>query len=65
MTKHWKITCTTQAGETYIGKMTRQQPEIVNDFIALALDDGAWIYLQPDTVVSMHYEPVTEETTTQ
>ncbi|MHA3461473.1 hypothetical protein [Yersinia enterocolitica] len=41
--------------------MTRQQPEIVNGFVAIATEDGEWIYLKPDEVKKMHFVPVVVE----
>ncbi|HDL7646057.1 TPA: hypothetical protein PXO92_002672 [Yersinia enterocolitica] len=58
MTKKWNITVETQSGETYAGAMTRQQPEIVNGFVAIATEEGEWIYLKPDEVKKMHFVPV-------
>lgn len=63
MTQKWNITVETQSGETYAGAMTRQQPEIVNGFVAIATEDGEWIYLKPDEVKKMHFVPVVDEPT--
>lgn len=63
MTDTYRITVTTKSGETHAGLMNRSQPEIVNGFIGIAQEDGAWVYLAPDDVLKMEYvpEPVTEE----
>lgn len=62
MAETYRITVTTKSGETHIGLMSRSQPEMVNGFIGVAREDGAWIYLAPDDVLKMEYVP--EETTT-
>jgi len=61
MTHKWNITVETQSGETYTGAMTRQQPEIVNGFVAIATESGEWNYLKPDTVTRMHFAPVVDK----
>lgn len=61
MTQKWNITVETQSGETYTGAMTRQQPEIVNGFVAIATESGEWNYLKPDTVTRMHFAPVADK----
>lgn len=53
MTDTYRITVTTKSGETHIGLMNRSQPEIVNGFIGVAQEDGAWVYLAPDDVQKM------------
>lgn len=63
MTDTYRITVTTKSGETHIGLMSRSQPEIVNGFIGVAQEDGAWVYLAPDDVQKMEFVPeATEET---
>ncbi len=57
----YTITITKTSGETYTGTMTRKQPEIVNGFIALALDNGEWVYIKPDVVEEIRYVPVVDE----
>nr|WP_154325055.1 hypothetical protein [Pantoea sp. 201603H] len=57
----YKITVTTKSGETYSGLMTRSQPELVNGFIAIAQDNGSWVYLAPDDVLKMEYVPENAE----
>ncbi|MBB1228223.1 hypothetical protein EPG66_12275 [Pantoea pleuroti] len=53
----YRITVTTKSGEIHIGIMNRSQPEIVNGFIGVAQENGAWIYLTPDDVLKMEYVP--------
>lgn len=57
----YTITITKTSGEAYTGTMTRKQPEIVNGFVALALDNGEWLYLKPEIVESIRYVPVADE----
>lgn len=59
----FRITVTTKSGETHAGLMNRSQPEMVNGFIGVAREDGAWVYLAPDDVLKMEYVPETAETT--
>ncbi|MGH1594101.1 hypothetical protein [Yersinia proxima] len=63
MAQKWNITVETQSGETYTGAMTRQQPEIVNGFVAIATEGGEWIYLKPDEVKKMHFVPMVDKPT--
>lgn len=42
----YRITVTTKPGETHVGLMNRSKPEIVNGFVGIAQEDGAWIYLR-------------------
>lgn len=41
--------------------MNRSQPEVVNGFIGVAREDGAWMCLAPDDVLKMEYVPETTE----
>ncbi|WP_425035908.1 hypothetical protein [Pantoea agglomerans] len=41
--------------------MNRSQPEMVNGFIGVAREDGAWVYLAPDDVLKIEYVPVDQE----
>lgn len=42
MSDIYQITLTTQTGETFTGKMSRRQPELVNGFVPLATEgDGS------------------------
>lgn len=49
----YRITVITKSGETHEGLMNRSQPEVVNGFIGIAREDGAWVYLAPDDVLNM------------
>lgn len=40
----YQITLTTQTGESFTGKMSRRQPELVNGFVPLATETGEWLY---------------------
>lgn len=57
MADTYRITVITKSGETHEGLMNRSQPEIVNGFIGIAREDGAWVYLAPDDVLKMEYMP--------
>lgn len=61
----YKITLTTQTGETYTGKMTRSQPELVNGFVPLATETGDWLYFAPADVKRVEFTPVPAEQTEQ
>ncbi|HCN96664.1 MAG TPA: hypothetical protein DIT59_08420 [Leclercia sp.] len=65
MADTYRITVTTKSGETHEGLMNRSQPEIVNGFIGVAREDGAWVYLAPDDVLKMEYVPEPEEAETE
>lgn len=58
MPEIYRITAQTKSGETYTGLMNRSQPEVVNGFIGIAQEDGGWVYLAPDDVLKMQFEPV-------
>ncbi|WP_105663299.1 hypothetical protein [Cronobacter dublinensis] len=58
MSDIYQITLITQTGETFTGKMSRRQPELVNGFVALATETGEWRYFQPDSVEQFHFVPV-------
>ncbi|GLY59669.1 hypothetical protein Pcaca05_05270 [Pectobacterium carotovorum subsp. carotovorum] len=60
MAKTYHITAETESGEAFTGVMTRKQPELVNGFIAIATDSGAWVYLKPDTVTKITFTPQEE-----
>lgn len=57
----YQITLTTQTGESFTGKMSRRQPELVNGFVPLATETGEWRYFRPDSVEQFHFVPVVEE----
>lgn len=61
----YKITLTTQTGETFTGKMTRSQPELVNGFVPLATQTGQWLYFAPADVKRVEFTPVPAEQTEQ
>ncbi|HGU6443209.1 TPA: hypothetical protein ACNABU_003904 [Citrobacter amalonaticus] len=61
----YKITLTTQTGETFTGKMTRSQPELVNGFVPLATETGEWLYFAPADVKRVEFTPEPEEQTEQ
>lgn len=65
MADTYRITVTTKSGETHEGLMNRSQPEMVNGFIGIAREDGAWVYLAPDDVLKMEYVPQPEEAETE
>lgn len=57
MTDIYKITLTIQTGETFTGKMTRSQPELVNGFVPLATETGRWLYFTPADVKRVQLTP--------
>lgn len=61
MSDIYQITLTTQTGETFTGKMTRSQPELVNGFVPLATETGEWLYFAPADVKLVQFTPVQEE----
>ncbi|MGR5872442.1 hypothetical protein ACT9TS_22920 [Enterobacter asburiae] len=65
MSDIYQITLTTQTGETFTGKMSRRQPELVNGFVPLATETGEWLYFIPADVKRMKFTPVPEEQTEQ
>jgi len=54
------ITLTTQTGETFTGKMSRRQPELVNGFVPLATESGQWLYFTPADVKRVEFTPMTD-----
>ena len=58
MSDTYRITTTTKSGETHQGLMNRFQPEMMNGFIGIAREDGAWVYVAPDDMLKMEFEPV-------
>ncbi|MGA4664421.1 hypothetical protein ACK6SE_03355 [Enterobacter ludwigii] len=58
MSDIYQITLTTQTGETFTGKMSRRQPELVNGFVPLATETGEWLYFAPDDVKRVQFTPV-------
>ncbi|HCT9401119.1 hypothetical protein RPP01_14470 [Enterobacter hormaechei subsp. oharae] len=65
MSDIYEITLTTQTGETFRGKMTRSQPELVNGFVPLATETGEWLYFAPADVKRVQFTPVPAEQTEQ
>lgn len=61
MTDTYKITITKKSKETFTGLMKRNQPEIINGFVALADEEGKWRYFSPDSIEDFLFEPVVEE----
>lgn len=61
MSDIYQITLTTQTDETFTGKMSRRQPELVNGFVPLANEDGEWLYFIPTDVKRMRFTPVPVE----
>lgn len=57
----YQITLTTQTGETFTGRMTRSQPEVVNGFVPLATETGEWLYFAPADVKRVQFTPVPVE----
>ncbi|HGB6226392.1 TPA: hypothetical protein ACIVXL_000537 [Salmonella enterica subsp. houtenae serovar 1,40:z4,z23:-] len=57
----YQITLTTQTGETFTGKMSRRQPELVNGFVPLATETGQWLYFAPADVKRVEFTPVPAE----
>ncbi|UHD38420.1 hypothetical protein LT989_07105 [Citrobacter portucalensis] len=61
MSDIYQITLTTQTGETFTGKMSRRQPELVNGFVPLATETGEWLYFAPADVKRVQFTPVSDE----
>ena len=63
----YRITITKKSKESFTGLMPRSQPEIVNGFVSLAMDDGKWRYFSQDSIDDFLFEPVEppEEQTTE
>lgn len=61
----YQITITTTNKETFTGKMSRRQPELVNGFVPLATETGEWLYFAPANVKRVHFAPVPAEQTEQ
>ncbi|EJG2186304.1 hypothetical protein CRS18_RS00720 [Citrobacter freundii] len=65
MTSIYQITLTTQTGESFMGKMSRRQPELVNGFVPLATETGEWLYFAPADVKRVQFTLVPAEQTEQ
>jgi hypothetical protein len=61
MADTYRITATTQSGETHVGLMTRSQLESINGFVALATNTGEWRYFRRDSVEKFHFVPVVDD----
>lgn len=57
----YRIEVTTTTGEKYIGLMTKKMPDLVNGFLGIALEDGSWVYLKPESVQTMKSTPEVNE----
>ncbi|WP_371975230.1 hypothetical protein ACB496_11635 [Lelliottia nimipressuralis] len=55
-----EITLTTQTGESFTGKMSRRQPDLVNGFAPLATETGEWLYFAPCDVKRVEFTPMTD-----
>ncbi|MGR7072201.1 hypothetical protein ACU62W_15075 [Klebsiella aerogenes] len=56
-----QITLTTQTGETFTGKMSRCQPDLVSGFVPLTTETGEWLYFAPADVKRVEFTPVPAE----
>lgn len=54
----YQITITTQTDETFTGKMSRRQPELVNGFVPLTTETGEWLYFAPADVKRVQFTPI-------
>ncbi|HFN3784859.1 TPA: hypothetical protein ACHFQM_004396 [Enterobacter hormaechei] len=61
MSNIYQITLTTQTGETFTGKMSRRQHELVNGFVPLATETGQWLYFAPADVKRVEFTPAPAE----
>lgn len=57
----YQIMLTIQTDETFTGKMSRRQPELVNGFVPLVTETGEWLYFAPDDVKRVQFTPVPVE----
>ncbi|MBE1254614.1 MULTISPECIES: hypothetical protein [Enterobacter] len=60
MANIYQITLTTQIGETFTGKMSRRQPEMVNGFVPLTTETGEWLYFAPADEKLVQFTPLEE-----
>ncbi|HDU6294658.1 TPA: hypothetical protein RFY33_004220 [Klebsiella aerogenes] len=58
MSDIYQITLTIQIRETFTGKMSRCQPELVNAFVPLVAETGEWLYCAPDDVKRVEFTPL-------
>lgn len=61
MSDIYQIILSTQTNETFMGKMSRSQPELVNGFVPLATETGEWLYFAPADVKRVQFTPVPVE----
>jgi hypothetical protein len=61
VTDIYQITITTTNSEEFVGLMRRRQPEIVNGYVALSMENGDWMYFSPEDVRRFHFEPVASD----
>jgi|GEM_PF-245361 len=55
MSETYQITVTTQDREEFTGRMARRQPELINGFVALSMENGDWMYFPPSDVKRFHF----------
>lgn len=60
MSETYQITIITQDREEFTGRMARRQPELINGFVALSMENGDWMYFPPSDVKRFHFALVTE-----
>jgi len=60
MSETYQITVTTQDREEFTGRMARRQPELINGFVALSMENGDWMYFPPSDVKRFHFALVAE-----
>lgn len=67
MSEIYQVTIITQDEQQFTGKMARREPALVNGFVALATEDGQWLYFAPGDVKRSVYVPVAnaEQPTTE
>ncbi|MEM5354519.1 MULTISPECIES: hypothetical protein [Enterobacter] len=61
MANIYQITLTTQIGETFTGKMSRRQPEMVNGFVPLTTETGEWLKFASVDLKHVRFKPVSSE----
>jgi len=57
MAEIYQVTIITQGEQQFTGKMARREPALVNGFVALATEDGQWLYFAPGDVKRSVYVP--------
>ncbi|HDU2895787.1 TPA: hypothetical protein RFF92_000571 [Klebsiella aerogenes] len=61
MSEIYQIMLTTQTGETFRGKMSRRQPELVNGFVPLATETGGYLYFPRADVKRVQFTPTLKD----